>query len=171
MKFKRRAAGLLLWCAVMGAVSSATGADESKDTQESEEEVSLPTFPKDIDLIEFPVSAATTNRYFIDGSTLSPGKDGVVRYVMVIRTDGGATNVSFEGLRCATGEYRVFASGRADGSWGPAKISSCRTIEAKTVNRHHVALYREFFCPLALPIANAAEGRRALRLGKHPILP
>ena len=127
----------------------------------------------DTNLIEFEVRATTTTSYFIDGSTLEPGNDGVVRYVMVIRTGGGATNVSFEGLRCATGEYRIFASGRGDGSWRPARISSWRTIEGKTVNRHHVALYRELFCPLALPIADAAEGRRALRLGlgRHPVLP
>lgn len=171
MTAKSRAVGLLLWSAVLGVANLAAAVDESKDTQEPEEEVALPSFPKDADLMEFYVSAATANRYFIDGSSLNPGKDGVVRYVMVIRADGGATNVSFEGLRCATGEYRVFASGRADGSWGKAKISSWRSVEGKTVNRHHVALYRELFCPLALPIADAAEGRRALRLGKHPVLP
>lgn len=169
MTTKLRVVGLLLW-GVLGIANGAL-ADESTNAQEPEEEVVLPSFPKDADLIEFYVSAATTNRYFIDGSSLNPGKDGVVRYVMVIRTNGGATNVSFEGLRCATGEYRVFASGRADGSWAKAKISNWQPVENKTVNRHHVALYRELFCPLALPIADAAEGRRALRLGKHPVLP
>lgn len=171
MKLGWWAVRLLPLCAALGVIGPAVAAAEPEDARESEEEALPPPFPKDADLIEFHVSAATTNHYFIDGATLSPGADGIVRYVMVIRTDGGATNVSFEGLRCATREYRVFASGRADGSWGPAKISSWRAIESKTVNRHHAALYLELFCPLALPIADAAEGRRALRLGKHPVLP
>ncbi|MBK7813356.1 MAG: CNP1-like family protein [Rhodocyclaceae bacterium] len=149
----------------------AGGADEVESPSESEAAITPPPFPRHRDLIEFPVSSATTNRFFVDGSTLSPGKDGIVRYVLVIQSAGGATNVSFEGLRCATGEYRVFATGRGDGSWAPARLASWRKIDGITVNRHHVALYREFFCPLSLPIVDAAEGREALRLGKHPVLP
>ncbi len=167
----RRWVSMFLLCAPFAVSGFAGGADEVESPSESEAAITPPPFPRHRDLIEFPVSSATTNRFFVDGSTLSPGKDGIVRYVLVIQSAGGATNVSFEGLRCATGEYRVFATGRGDGSWAPARLASWRKIDGITVNRHHVALYREFFCPLSLPIVDAAEGREALRLGKHPVLP
>ena len=169
--FFRRALTLILLHAVLIVARPAIGFEEAEANSESEEAITPPPFPQDRDLIEFHVSATTANRFFIDGSTLSPGKDGVVRYVLVIRAAGGAKNVSYEGLRCSTGEYEVFASGRTDGTWALTKIAKWRNIEGKTVNRHHMVLYRELFCPLAMPIADAAEGREALRLGKHPVLP
>lgn len=136
-----------------------------------EEQATPPAFPKDANLVEFYVSAGTANRFFIDASTLSVGKDGIVRYTLVVKTSGGATNTSYEGIRCKTGEYRLYASGRADGTWAPARIADWRLIENKPVNRHHAALNRDLFCPLATPIDSADDGRAALRSGKHPRAP
>lgn len=127
-----------------------------------------PAFPKDSDLVEFHVSAGATNRFMVDASTLSVGEDGVVRYVLVVKTPGGATNVTYEGIHCKTGEYKLFASGRSDGTWANSRTSAWRPIENKPVNRHHAVLNRELFCPVFIPIANPDEGREALRLGKHP---
>jgi hypothetical protein len=137
----------------------------------AEEAVKLPAAPVDANLIEIPVSAVTANRFFVDSASIAPGQDGVVRYVLVVRAAGGATNISFEGIRCKTGEYRLYASGRADGSWALARISDWRRIENKSANRQHAALNREFFCPVGSPIATADEGRDALRRGKHPLAP
>lgn len=133
-----------------------------------ESQVTPPAFPKDPDLIEFHVSAGATNRFMVDASTLSVGEDGVVRYVLVVKTPGGATNVTHEGIRCKTGEYKLFASGRSDGTWVRSRTGAWRPIENKPVNRHHAVLNREFFCPASTPIASPDEGREALRLGKHP---
>ena len=47
--------------------------------------------PVDESLIEIYVSPVATSKYFIDGATLAPGGDGVVRYVLVVKTSGGAT--------------------------------------------------------------------------------
>lgn len=154
----------------LGFRQSSTGRDADEPAW-AEELVTPPALPKEADLIEFYVSAVTANRFFIDGSTLAIGKDGVVRYVLVVKTSGGATNVSFEGIRCKTGEYRLYASGRADGTWGLARIADWRPIENKPVNRHHAALSRELFCPQAAPIDSPEDGREALRRGKHPRAP
>lgn len=137
----------------------------------AEEQVTPPAFPKDTDLVEFYVSAGTTNHFFVDGSTLSVGKDGIVRYTLVVKTSGGATNTSYEGIRCKTSEYRLYASGRADGTWALARVANWRPIENKPVNRHHAALSRDLFCPLFTPIDSAEDGRAALRRGKHPRAP
>lgn len=143
--------------------------DPDEEIKPKEEEaVVLPDYPKEDNLLEFYVSAGTANRFFIDGSSISPVGDGAVRYTLVIRTGGGATNVSYEGINCADLAYRLYATGRADGTWSKARKSEWRPIVNKPINRHHAALSRDFFCPGGLPIGTAEEGRDALRRGRHP---
>jgi len=134
----------------------------------AEEEMVLPAFPQDVNLRKIYVSEMTAHEFYIDAATLNPGKDGVVRYVLVVRTRGGATNISFEGIRCESRELKIYASGRQDGTWAKARKSEWRPIESKPVNRQHAALSRDYFCPNGLPIQTPAEGQEALRLGKHP---
>lgn len=133
-----------------------------------EEEVRFPAFPQDANLREFYVSELTTHKFFIDAATLGVGKDGVVRYVLVVRTGGGTTNVTFEGIRCESREFRIYATGHRDGMWAQAHRSEWRRIENKPANRHHAALSRYLLCPGGSPIRTPAEGQEALRLGKHP---
>lgn len=143
--------------------------EEDPDAPKWQEiEAALPEFPKEDDLLEFYVSAVTPNRFFVDGKSISVGADGVVRFVLVIKTAGGATNVSFEGIRCGTIEYRLYATGRSDGTWVKARASEWKRIENKPINRHHAALSRDYFCPSAVPIGNPEEGCTALKRGKHP---
>lgn len=146
-----------------------TGYDDAAPWQE-QQNVKLPAFPKPEDLREFYVSALATNKYFIDASTLSVGADGVVRYALVVKTSGGATNVSFEGINCREQRWKHYATGHSDGTWVNSRAARVewRPIENKPINRHHAALSRELFCPTGTAIENADEGRNALRLGKHP---
>jgi hypothetical protein len=143
---------------------------DEEDKPWQEQEVEPPAFPKPENLREFYVSAVATNKYLIDGSTLSVGADGVVRYVLVVQTSGGATNVSFEGINCKEGSWKHYATGRSDGTWMKSRATRIewRPIENKPVNRHHAALSRDLFCPIGNAIKTADEGRNALRLGKHP---
>jgi hypothetical protein len=133
-------------------------------------EVDPPSFPRDENLREFYVGPVTTNNYFIDASTLSVGSDSIVRYVLVVRTSGGATNVSFEGINCKDFTWKHYATGRNDGTWVKSRAARIewRSFENNAVNRYHAALSRDFFCPAGSAISTADEGRRALRLGKHP---
>jgi hypothetical protein len=135
-----------------------------------EQQVAPPAFPIPENLREFYVSAVATNTYFIDAATLSAGTDGVVRYVLVVRTSGGATNVSFEGINCKGHSWKHYATGRNDGTWVPSRAARIDwiPIENAMVNRHHAALSRDLFCPNGAAIRTADEGRNALRLGKHP---
>lgn len=163
-----RLAVLFLVVGGMLAEANARDTDDPDAPQWTEAEVEFPAFPQEANLREFYVSGATTHKFSIDASTLSVGKDGVVRYVLVVHTSGGAVNTSFEGIRCEGGELKIYASGRQDGQWAKARRSEWRRIENKPVNRHHAALARELFCPNGTPIQTPAEGREALRLGKHP---
>lgn len=119
------------------------------------------------ELIEFYVAATSNFRFFIDANSLSVDHAGIVRYVLVARSNAGVDNVSFEGMRCTTGEVRIYAVGR-DGAW-VGRPTDWRPIEPRSVQRWHNALYREYFCPQREPIASASEGVWALRQGGHPL--
>ena len=126
-----------------------------------------PAFPKRAALIEFEATRATRDfRYFIDGANLSVDAKGVVRYTLVVRSTSGVDNVSFEAINCKSDEYRIFALGQADGTWG-GRAGGWRPIRESRQPQHR-ALHRDYFCPQSNPIADAGEGLRALREGGHP---
>ncbi|MBI3524796.1 MAG: CNP1-like family protein [Betaproteobacteria bacterium] len=160
----------------LGLVAAAAPAqysvDQGYDTADSqrghESEVPLPAFPRQENLVEFYVSAPASNHFFIDAKSVSIGPDGVVRYTLVVKTAGGATNISYEGIRCSTSEYKLFATGRSDGAWARARTDDWRPIENKNINRHHAALNSEYFCHDGLPPDSAAEGVAALRRVEQP---
>lgn len=132
--------------------------------------VSIPAFPKREGLIEFHVSAATDFKFFVDPASLTVSADGVVRYTLLARSAAGAENVTYEGIRCKAGIYKIYAYGRADGSW-VSRASDWRPIEPRSVQRWHHALWRDYFCPQRVPIFDVAEGIDALRRGGHPNAP
>jgi hypothetical protein len=163
----------LLFLAVALAGCSSSGGFQSDwerqnlKAQAAEEQVDPPAYPVAGRLLEFGVIDGGGFHFFVDGATLSVGKDGIVRYVLVARSPDGVQNVSFEGMRCASAQHRVYAFGRPDGSWSASR-AGWRSLEAPAVQRRHTTLYREYFCPQNEPIRNAAEGVRALEQGGHP---
>lgn len=151
-------------------LASAAWADFEEDYENQkwqELEVRLPAAPRQENLLPFYVSAATNNQFFIDGSTLDVGADGVVRYVLVVLSGEGGRNVTFEGMRCETRERRIYASGRLDGSWAKTRKNEWIRIQEAYANRHHAALFLDYFCPVGAIVRNADEARTALRRGGH----
>lgn len=135
----------------------------------NEDAFTLPPLPKAEDLVEFKVSEANTFRFFLDGRHLSTGKDGIVRYTLVARSTSGAESVSFEGMRCKSGTYKVYAYARLkEGVWSPNRSAEWQEVQPKRVNRQHQALRREYLCPQGVPVADRAEAVDALRRGGHP---
>ena len=123
----------------------------------------LPPYPVPENLVEFDVSSATRNRYWVDTESINVGKDKVVRYTVVIGAAGGASNVSFEGMRCATGERRLYAYGQPDGSWSKARNGGWEAIKFRSLLSYHKALYEDHFCPDGIVRGDRAEIVRHLR--------
>lgn len=119
------------------------------------------------EMLAFFVSSASDYRFFIDSASLAPGRDGVVRYTLMVRSPLGAETISYEGIRCASGEVKNYAYAHADRSWS-VRPGPWRRIEARSVQRWHDALWREYFCPREIAIRSAAEGIDALKRGGHP---
>lgn len=134
----------------------------------SELQAKIPSYPTDANLIAFDAGAATAHRFLVDPGSISIGEDGVVRYILVIRTAGGAKNVTFEGMRCETREQKTYAIGQADGTWARARDPQWRRVEYREINRHHGVLYRDFFCRGKFPAGSVKEIVSRLRYPPAP---
>jgi len=123
----------------------------------------LPPYPKVENLVEFNVSSATRHKHFIDTASISVGEDTVVRYTVVIEAAGGAKNVSFEGMRCDTGERRLYAYGHPDGTWSKARRSGWEGIKFRSLLSYHKALYEDHFCPYGINVKDGKVAAQNLR--------
>ena len=153
-------------CLALAACGSAPEKSEWERAHESqlapaEAPLVFPPYPREADLIPFEAGAPREVRFFIDSRSIEIGADSVVRYTLVARSAAGAHNVSYEGMRCASGELRTYALGRG-GEWIPAK-GGWRALGAGSAQRWHEALYREYFCRLKQPVASRAAALEALR--------
>lgn len=138
--------------------------DEDKDAPAwVESETVFPAYPKPENLIPFEVSPVTRNRHFVDASSISVGKDNVVRYSVVIEAAGGARNVSFEGMRCGAGERRLYAYGQPDKTWSRSRDEAWQAINFDSVFSYQKVLYEDYFCPEGTPVRNASEAVQRLR--------
>lgn len=163
----RRSTGFALrgLFAVIAAGSGAVlaGGFVDPDPNWVEGEYALPAPPDPATLRAFYVSAASPNRFLVDEASLTVGQDGVVRYVLVVETEGGARNVSFEGIHCASAQRRIYALGRSDGNWSLARESEWRPISDNNYNRHRSALAADHFCDGTVPPRNRDEVLARLR--------
>ncbi len=119
--------------------------DQEKKPWE-ELQTQLPSYPKAENLLKFDMGSNTANSYFVDAASLSVGDDKVVRYTLVIKTAGGATNVSFEGIRCDGRQLRVYAFGHATRGWSRSRDAGWRDLLKLDLNGHHNVLYRDILC-------------------------
>lgn len=169
MPLARRGAWL-----VLAAMASLPAAAQWKDwdyefDQEKkpwqEMQAQLPTYPKTDNLRKVDGGGGSSHQFFIDDTSVSVGDDGVVRYTLMVKTGGGATNVSFEGIRCESRDYKVYAFGRTNGEWSRARDPQWRHIEAQTINGYRYILHNEYFCPAKKFPASLKEIAQNLRYG------
>ncbi|MCU7875564.1 MAG: CNP1-like family protein [Candidatus Thiodiazotropha sp. (ex Lucinoma borealis)] len=118
------------------------------------------TIPDEInldDLQEFQVGADQPRfRYYIERGSLKTGTEGVTRFAVVIRSQSGATNSSYEGLRCGEREYKVFAYGSANKLF-PAADSDWQTIPKDESTDYRAALYEDLICNLLTGQTNPSD--------------
>jgi len=105
----------------------------------------LPPYPRQEQLAPVYVGSTRPFAYFIDRSSVSVGQDRVVRYTIVARSPSGATNVSYEGIRCQSYESRIYAFGRDDGTWVQARNQQW-TSYSRLASDYHLVLADDFFC-------------------------
>ena len=108
--------------------------------------------------------------FFIDLNSITAGADGVVRYTMVSKSEAGAENISYEGIRCQTYENKLYAFGQKDGSWSRARLSGWKQINESSGNRQHAALAKDYLCQDGMIAGKVDEIRGRIR-NNRPIKP
>ncbi|MBE7527534.1 MAG: CNP1-like family protein [Burkholderiales bacterium] len=130
----------------------------------------LPAYPQPENLLEFDAGPAANLRYFIDAKSISVDEKRVIRYSMVAQSPQGASNVSYEGLRCETRERKRYATGNNDTrTWVRAGISEWQPLERVSQLQAQRELAKFYFCPRGLVVGSSAEAIRALKAGVHPM--
>jgi hypothetical protein len=160
----RGACSLALALLAAGCAHPITYTDELDKPWEAQKAL-LPPAPKIADLVPFYVGPVPFD-FFVDRSSVKLGEDGVVRYTLMARSSSGATNVSYEGIRCATYSRRVYAFGSVDGSWSQARNSQWVEMD-RLASDPRTVLANDFFCPDRGPVRSTDEARRALALGNR----
>ncbi len=140
--------------------------DRNKDW--SELQTQLPPYPQAGNLLEFNVGPTSTHRHFVDASSIAVGKDGVIRYSLVVKSAQGAENAAFEGIRCETREKKRYALGRNDRTWVQPRVSEWQALENITQDYAQRELAKYYFCPRGLIVGSPEEAIQALKAGAHP---
>lgn len=132
-----------------------------------EQMTQLPAYPETKNLLAFDAGAATSNQYLVDTTSIKIGQDGVIRFTLVVKSSAGAMNVSYEGIRCATKERKLYALGRNDGSWAQPRISEWQKLDFVRQFYAQRELSQNIFCPHQQIVSTTEDAIQALKSGMH----
>lgn len=109
-------------------------------------------------LVTFEVTLGSALTYGVDPASVTISKaDSVVRYVMVAYSASGSNNVSYDGLRCSTGEVKTYARYTADGRWIPVDSAKWRSVFDVTTPKHSRRFARAGACDSGAPVGSVRE--------------
>ncbi len=127
----------------------------------------LPPYPDEKNLMAFDAGTVSDNQYFVDTTSIKVGEDGVIRFSLVIKSSAGASNVSYEGIRCATSERKLYALGRDDKTWTQPRASEWQKLDFVRQFYAQRELSKNIFCPNQQIVSNTEEAIQALKAGMH----
>lgn len=160
MKFKSASPFV---CGLLFCFSSPVWAQSAVEEPEWKESVvpQPPAFNVD-KLVTFEVSPNSSLVFGVDPASISISKsDGVIRYVMVAASAGGAHNVMYEGIRCSTGEFKTYGRYSPEGHWNMVNNAEWRTMFGNMPSKHPLRFAQAGACDnAALPASvNLLVGR------------
>ena len=147
----------LLFCA---AAAHAQLTPPDPDWKEAEAPPPPPVTTSGLVPLEMPGS---TLRFGVDPASVSVGADGIVRYVVVATSATGAVNAMYEGIRCGTGEFKVYARHNPGSGWTIAKDSQWGRLHDQPQSRHSLVVARHGACVGHGTNRSAAQVVRDLR--------
>jgi len=144
---RRTAALLLACCAALPLPAAAQYADLDR-ADWTEDAAPPPPAYSASRLIDIDMPRTSTVRVGIDPDTIRINhQTGIVRYVVVARGPS-AINASYEGIRCATGEYRVYARQVQGGEWSPSSDQTWKSMrgQSSVIVQHPFRLAHDGIC-------------------------
>jgi CNP1-like family len=111
-----------VFCALTGLLGCAAALAQLPADDPDWKESDTPTPPTfDIKrLVPFDVSVQSALKWGFDPDSMTITGDGIVRYVVVAQSPGGATNAMYEAVRCATSEWKTYARFNKETGWSKA---------------------------------------------------
>lgn len=135
-----------------------------------EQQVELPAYPEEGRLLEAAIASGNyPYRVYIDPESLSVGADRVVRYAAVITSAAGARNITYEGLRCGSRDYRRYAYG-TNGNWQALDGMPWERIMESGMGHYRYRLYRDYLCDATSDTLKRDEILRRLRYPGRGVL-
>lgn len=156
-----RASRTLLLACVLGGAGLAQ-AQLFGDVDWKESEVPPPPAFNADKLVAIDMPRYMTLKFGVDPATITLTKDGVVRYVVVAaHKEGGGFNAFYEGLRCATAEYKSYARFN-NGSWDLTPAPEWKRLGDRN-SSYTKALAAQALCRGDAPRASVGEMIRFLK--------
>ena len=158
----------ILALALAGAAASAAGQVLIPDIHIDWKENEAPPPPalRTQGLIPIEV-AGTSLRFGVDPASIAVGSDGVVRYVVVASSTSGTVNGIYEGLKCNTGEAKVYARHNPDTGWVAAGKSEWRDVHTIPNTRYSLAIAKSGACKEHAPNGTREQIVQDLRAPAH----
>ena len=152
----------LLALALAGALTTAWGQVPYGEPDWKEVEAPPPPALRTQGLIEIEV-AGSSLRFGVDPDSISVGADSIVRYVVVASSGTGTVNGIYEGIRCNSGEVKVYARHNPDSGWVPTRNSEWQALRTAPNSRYSLAIARSGVCDSRSPNGSVAKIIRDLR--------
>jgi hypothetical protein len=136
------------------------------DPNWKEGEVAPPPPLRSQGLIPLDLPPGSMLRFGIDPESVTVAADGVVRYVVVASSRTGAVNAMYEGIRCSSGEVKVYARHNPDSGWTMVPNAEWQSLHTRANSRHSLFIARTGAC-----IGNGAAGTasQVVRALKAPV--
>ncbi len=106
----------------------------------------MPPLPDRGDVVMLDVDDPTRFEFGVDPRSIQLAPGRIVRYTLWSRSDAGSVSVSWESLRCGTGERRLLAVGRPGAGWQLARDDGWKEMTRTPATNAQRSLYRGIFC-------------------------
>ena len=151
------------WLLLAASCASAQVIPSPADWQEADAPAPPPLTMQG--LLPLEMGTGTELRWGVDPASIQVGRDGVVRYVVVGQGAGGAVNAYYEGLRCSTGEVKLYARYAGD-KWVSSTGADWKPLDNRNAaSRHSLAIARNGACIRQGPNRSPADIARDLGRG------
>ncbi|MEO6293328.1 MAG: CNP1-like family protein [Burkholderiaceae bacterium] len=98
-------------------------------------------------LVPFEVSIDSDLRWGIDPTSIQINNDGLVRYVVVARSQSGVINAFYESINCNKAEFKIHARHSGKGGWAIVERPDWRSMYDKAPpSKHALMLAKQGAC-------------------------
>jgi hypothetical protein len=163
--------GLRLFCwalafvGLMGFAGLAQAQLVSVDPDWKESEAPAPPAFDLKRLIPMDISRQSQLRWGVDPDTVKITPDGMVRYVLVAQSESGTVNAMYEGLRCATAEFKLYARHTPGAGWSVVQNPNWQSLREPGRSNHTSMVAKAGLCDGRAPPTSVREAVQRLRSG------